>query len=324
MIGVLASCLISAASLAAPVQVILDTDLGDDIDDTWALAQLVAAPEVEVKLVVTAFRNTPAKAELVSKMLAAMECEGIPLGIGPKTGDQPLNHDPAWRADFDVAAYRGEVLEDGVQALIDTVHAIGEGAVICVIGPQTNIGAALDRDPSIAEHARIVSMAGSVRVGYNGSEKPSVEWNVKGDIPAIRKVFAAPWPITFAPLDSCGTLRLEGERYQTVADSDAPLAKMVIENYTGWKNRKHYGEDQSSILFDTAAVQLCFDESPFVMETVKLSIDDEGMTVEDEEHGRPVACAMDWQDRDKFETMLVERLTDPKGAGGRYLPAKGE
>jgi len=45
------------------------------------------------------------------------------------------------------------------------------------------------------------------------------------------------------------------------------------------------------------------------METIKLSIDDEGNTVPDEAKGRPVRCAMRWKNRDAFEDLLVQCLT---------------
>lgn len=52
-------CLFAAPTHAAPVSVILDTDIGDDIDDTWALAMLLGMPQLDLKLVVTDYGNTP-------------------------------------------------------------------------------------------------------------------------------------------------------------------------------------------------------------------------------------------------------------------------
>ena len=61
----MSSLIMSAAFLltaaATPIPVILDTDLGDDIDDTWVLAMLLASPQVDVKLIVTASDDTPTK-----------------------------------------------------------------------------------------------------------------------------------------------------------------------------------------------------------------------------------------------------------------------
>jgi len=128
------------------------------------------------------------------------------------------------------------------------------------------------------------------------------------DVEAARAVLAAPWDITYAPLDTCGTLRLTGERYLAVAHSTEPRAVVTIENYDQWAHRKHHPANASSVLFDTLAVYLAFDDACCGMETVKLSIDDDGNTVPDE-NGRPVRCAMTWKDRDAFERLLIEAMT---------------
>src|SRR3974377_591872 len=46
--------------------VLLDTDIGDDIDDTWALALLLKSPELDLKLVVTDFGNTVYRAKIAA------------------------------------------------------------------------------------------------------------------------------------------------------------------------------------------------------------------------------------------------------------------
>jgi inosine-uridine nucleoside N-ribohydrolase len=297
--------LLSAAT--APVPVILDTDLGDDIDDTWALAMLLGSPRVDVKLIVTASDDTPTKTRLVAKILERMGRTDIPLATGVKNSDNKI-HQTQWLGDYQLSQYKGKVIDDGVGALIDTIKKSPDRITLCVIGPQTNIKAALARDPSIAEKARIVLMAGSVHIGYDGKEGRAAEWNVFKDAPAAKAVFAAPWDITMAPLDICGTLRLAGPRYLAVKNSKDPLASVTIENYEQWANRNSHPAESSSVLFDTAAAYLVFDESFMEIETVKLSIDDKGNTVPGES-GRPVRCALRWKDRDGFEDLLVTALT---------------
>ena len=291
-----------------PVPVILDTDLGDDIDDTWALCMLLGTPQVDLQLIVTAFHDTEKKARLVAKILEHTGRTGIPLGIGKKTKDAPINQEQ-WLGGYTLDNYKGVVHEDGVQALIDTINNAKEQIILCVIGPQTNIAEALKRDPGIAKKARVVSMAGSVHIGYGGKEGGCPEWNVLADIEAARAVFAAPWDIAYAPLDTCGTLILKGERYAAVAQSSNPLAATTIANYAQWKNRPHHPEGQSSVLFDTLAAYMCYAEDFVEMETVKLAIDDKGQTIVDQEKGRPVRCALRWKDREAFEKALVKSLT---------------
>jgi inosine-uridine nucleoside N-ribohydrolase/dienelactone hydrolase len=303
--------LFAATALAQPIPVILDTDLGDDIDDTWALAQLLGTPALDVKLIVTASDNTPVKTRLVAKMLEAWGRTDIPLGTGKATSENPINQ-AAWLGDYAMEGYPGTVHEDGVQALINVINASPVPVTLCIIGPQTNIGEALKRDPGIAGKARVVSMAGSVHIGYNGSPTPQREWNVFRDVAAIQAVFAAPWEITIAPLDSCGTLALSGARYAAVRQSGHPLARVTLENYALWSNRKNYAADVTSILFDTLAIYLAHSEDWVNVETVNLSIDAEGNTNVDPA-GRPVRCALSWKDRAAYEDHFVNALTAPAG-----------
>ena len=64
------------------IPVILDTDIGFDIDDTWALGLLLKCPELDVKLITTSSDNTPIKAKLVAKFLEIVGRTDIPIGIG--------------------------------------------------------------------------------------------------------------------------------------------------------------------------------------------------------------------------------------------------
>jgi len=306
LLYMLPGCLLSFAA-AQPVPVILDTDLGDDIDDTWALCMLLGCPHVNLKLVVTASDDTEQKTRLVAKILEKVGRTDIPIGTGVKTSDNPI-HQAKWLGDYTLERYPGTVHEDGVEAMIGMIRATKGPITLLVIGPQTNLREALKRDPSIAQNARVVAMAGSVHTGYNGKPGRSREYNVSKDVDAARAVFAAPWEIVMAPLDSCGTLRLTGERYAQVAQSNEPRAQAVVENYRNWTRFGQFPEGESSVLFDTVAGYLAFDDALCRMETVKLSIDDEGRTVPDE-RGRPVRCALEWQDREAFEDLLVQCLT---------------
>ena len=298
--------LLCVAPEAEPLPVILDTDLGDDIDDTWALAMLLGCPKVDLKLVVTASEATETKTRLVAKILEKVGRTDIPIGTGVRTGERPINQ-AKWLGDYTLEGYPGVIHKDGVQAMVDAINASEGSVTLLVIGPQTNIKAALERDPGIAKKARFVSMAGSVEVGYGGKPGRQPEWNVKKDVEAARAVFAAPWEITMAPLDSCGTMILKGQRFAKVAASKNPLAATVIENYRDWKHFPRYPEGESSVLFDTVAAYLTFDQSLCEMKTIKLSIDDAGNTAPDDD-GRPVHCAMGWQNREAFEDLLVESI----------------
>lgn len=308
MLSLLVTVGMIAAAANPPMPVILDTDIGDDIDDTWALSMLLGSPQFDLKLIVTATDHTPTKTRLVAKILERCGRTDIPIGTGVTTTDKPINQQ-AWLGDYSLADYKGTVHTDGVQAMIDLIHSAPGPITLLVIGPETNIQEAVKRAPDIAQKARIVAMAGSVHIGYGGKPGRNPEYNIFRDIPAARAVFAAPFDITYAPLDTCGTIILKGERFAAVEQSTNPRAQVVIENYKLWVNYKNYPKGESSVLFDTLAVYLACDTALCEMETVNLSVDDKGATVPDEK-GRPVHCALKWKDQDAYEALLVKSLTD--------------
>jgi len=317
------ACILAAvrASAAAPADrpakpktpVILDTDIGGDIDDTWALALLLKSPELDVKLVVSDHGDTIYRAKVIAKLLETAHRTDIPVGVGVRQATN-AGGQAAWVAGYDLAKYPGKVHQDGVKALIDTIMASPEPITLICIGPVPNIRAALEREPRIAAKTRFVGMHGSVRAGYNGKSPPNAEWNVVGDVASARRAFTAPWPMTITPLDTCGRVRLTGAKYRKVAQSQDPLARAVIENYRHWLKAgdPKAGEPvASSVLFDTVAIYLATSEALVRMETVGIRVTDDGFTREDPK-AKQVRCAMAWKDLDKFEDWLVERLT-----GGR-------
>ncbi len=62
--------------------VILDTDIGDDIDDTWALVYLLKSQSLAPKLITTVAGNTKKKGKIVAKILKIAGRTKIPIGFG--------------------------------------------------------------------------------------------------------------------------------------------------------------------------------------------------------------------------------------------------
>ncbi|MBN2313861.1 MAG: nucleoside hydrolase [Sedimentisphaerales bacterium] len=307
------------------IPIIFDTDICDDIDDTWALALLVQSPEFEVKLITVAVGNTPSKAKTVAKFLEIVGRTDIPVGIGVKQRDGAHRQD-AWAKDYKLSSYPGTVYEDGVQALIDTIMNSREPIKVVAVGPLPNIAAALERETRIAEKAEFVGMHGSVRLGYGGNPKPSPEYNVKAYVKEAQKVFTAPWKMTITPLDTCGIVQLEGEKYQKVLRKNSPLTRALIANYHAWyrqglinENKNFIGtelnrkinqklQSSSTTLFDTVAVYLAMSTDLVRMEELGITVTDDGYTKIDD-NAKVIHCATEWKDLGAFENFLVERLT---------------
>jgi len=292
-----------------PIPVILDTDIGGDIDDTWALVMLLKSPELDCKLVTTCTGDTTYRAKVAARLLELAGRTDIPVGIGPAREGRGRPQGE-WVADYELSSYPGTVHADGAGALVDAVMRAPEPVTIVAIGPLTTVAEALRREPGIATRSRIVAMAGNIRRPFGDATGAIPEYNVKIDVPASRAVFAAPWAMTITPLDTCGFVRIEGEAYRRVRDAEDPLVRALMENYRIWcraLGRDDWFPERSSILFDTVAVHLAFSEEHLAMEDLKLTVEDDGLTAVSPE-GRPVRTATEWADQDAYEAFLVDRL----------------
>jgi inosine-uridine nucleoside N-ribohydrolase len=295
------------------IPVIFDTDIGDDIDDTWALAFLLASPELETKLVVTDSNDTVAKARIAAKFLEIAGRTEIPVGIG-KSFDGPAGAQAPWAEDYDLESYPGRIHEDGVGALIRSIMESEEEIALLTVGPVPNIREALRREPRIAEKARVVAMSGSIDLGYGGSATPSAEYNVRADPAAARDMYGADWDVLLTPLDTAGLVRISGERYQRVLASENPATRAIVEGYRVWNETFHGGgrfnpDESSSTLFDAVAVYLAFQPNAFRIEEVTLEVTADGHTRR-AGGGAPVRAAMEWRDMEAFKDLLVGRLTE--------------
>ena len=301
------------SSPSKKIPVIFDTDIGDDIDDTWALALLLQSPEFDIKLITTAVGDTLARAKVVAKFLEVAGRADIPVGIGLPHADKGKGHrQDEWVKDYKLSSYPGTIYQDGVQALVDTIMNSPEPITVIAVGPLPNIAAALQREPRIAEKAEFVGMQGSVRRGYEGRKEISKEYNVVTFVKDAQKVFASGWDMTITPLDTCGIVKLKGEKYRKVLESKSVLARAIIENYRVWA--KSQGLEQtkvdtaSSTLYDTVAVYLAVSAELVNMEKLGIRVTDDGYTIIDDK-AKTINCAMEWKDLNAFEDFLVGRLT---------------
>jgi inosine-uridine nucleoside N-ribohydrolase len=300
----------------APIPVILDTDIGDDIDDTWALALLLKSPELDLKLAVGDYGEAPYRARLLAKLLERAGRTNVPVGVGLDISPRGDGRQAAWVKDYDLKSYPGKIHADGVQAIIDTIMNSPQPVTLICIGPVPNIAEALKREPRIAQHARFVGMQGSVRMGYGRGKPPEAEWNVKADPKAMQSVFAAPWDITITPLDTCGLVTLTGDKYRRVRDASDRNVADLITNYRLWlTNQPTLAQDMadqhSTTLFDPVAVYLAIGPDLCVMEKLGLRVTDNGFTVIDPQ-ARSVNVATKWKDLGAYEDFLANRLTGKK------------
>ena len=294
---------------APKIPIILDTDIGDDIDDTWALVMLLKSPEFDLKLVTTTHGKAVYRAKLIARLFEVAGRTDIPIGLGAGGLDGTGRQQP-WVEDYDLKKYPGKIHEDGVQALVNAVIEAPQPIRIISIGPSTTVASALERRPDVASRAIFVGMQGALRKGYDGGPV-GPEYNVRENVPAAQKALLAPWiKALITPLDTCGLVRLSGARFQVLKKSRDKLVAALLENYRIWAQKKSIEElTESSVLFDTVAVYLALPgPKPYLeMEELAINVTSDGMTIVDPA-GAKMAVAAAWKDLDGYKDFLVKLL----------------
>jgi inosine-uridine nucleoside N-ribohydrolase len=303
--------------LIRKIPVILDTDIGDDIDDTWALGLLLLQSNLDI-LLITTVAEYPRydRTRLVTQFLARMNRDTIPVvpGIVNQRG---TSNQSGWIDRWDIPI---NTETTAPTAIVETVRKSSIPVTVITIGPLTNLHWALSIDPTIAGKVDWVAMAGSYRECEPHTNQILSEYNIAKDIPSAQVVFQAPWrSARLAPLDVCNQVYLPRHKYQLVKNLATEPAYSIIGNYLTWLPRvdpdypTHPGDpDTSTILYDTVAVYIANQapgevdpESWLTWETVPLVVTDSGTTIP-HPNGNPILVATGWSDVGKFTDYLVQ------------------
>jgi purine nucleosidase len=261
----------TSAKTHMPEQVILDTDIGDDIDDAYALALLLQSPEVRILGITTAFGDTQMRARLVSQMLKETGREEIPIYAGPKTPVKDGLTQTAYAKKSPEKTY-----PDAVSFILNSAKAYPGEITLISIAPLTNIGALLKADPAaFLKLKRVVMMGGSIDRGYGRpGARPDPEWNILCDVPSAQALFKSGVPLYVMPLDST-QIKLDATEQHKLFVRRTPLTNSLQELTTEWAAAKKMPEP---ILFDAVASAYAIQPSLCPMTPMRIEVDEKGMT----------------------------------------------
>lgn len=306
-VGLLAGAAVPVQSeKLVPTPVIFDTDIGTDIDDAYALVALMERPELRVLGVTTVSSDTVARARLAAKLMAV---------AGGKWASTPVYagvpSDTQYMKQIDWAkGYTAPNLHDSgaVEFMRRQVNANPGKVTIIAVGELTNVAALLKSDPAIASKIAAISlMGGAIYRGYASGSKPEPEWNIRSNAAAARTVFTSGVPLLIAPLDSTADLKLTPEMRVTVFARGKPMNDALAALNSVWRHTNPW-KGENPTLFDVLAVELVSPRHPYKLETLRVDVADDGLTVKVAE-GKPNAQVAIEVDAAAFMNEFVERVT---------------
>lgn len=250
-------------------KIIIDTDIGDDIDDALAIAFALESPELEIVGITTVFKNVEARAKLAVNMLQMAGRSHIPVfsGIGrPVLNKVDLDEVPCQYSeekDGHAAGYG----TNAIDFIVDTVMRSDGDLTLVPIGPLTNIAVAILKEPGLRTKVKEIVLMGGTYYNHLG------EWNIVCDPEAARIVFESGIPIKAVGLDvtvKCMLTRDDVSRLNSNHKPSGAYLPALISRWLGDKTDPHM------MLHDPLAVCAVFDERILEMRQEEIAVETQG------------------------------------------------
>ncbi|XFA99035.1 nucleoside hydrolase [Candidatus Izemoplasma sp. B36] len=298
------------------IKIILDTDIGDDIDDAFSLALIAQLDELDLVGVTTVYRNTVLRAKQALKLLNVMNLNKIKVYAGER---DPIK-EPIHYFDNDVLQVDGYPIpsqysddyshyklesKHAVDFIIEKAHELENELVIVCVGPLTNMALALKKDPSIANKIKkVVIMGGSYIV-------KSKEWNILCDPEAADIVFRSGVNLYCVGLDVTLQCDLDKSLLSDLAKNKDDRSRLLTYWFNKWSQFFNFNK---SVMHDPLAVTtLVSDVCTFEQKGVKVNLDslrgsiDLDDSIDDKLSNIWIATSVN---RDKFYQIFKRKLVN--------------
>ena len=223
------------------IQLLLDTDIGTDVDDALALALLVADPGVGLAGVTTVHAHAPLRAAIAGALLAGSEKQGVPVIAGRSRPlrrssvpdfhwHQMWGHEgagvltPAERRLPDADPTR----EDAARFIIGAAERAAGQLGLVTVGPVTNLALALQMEPGLPEILGPVTIMGGIVDKSAVAWPASFETNLNGDPLAAAIVLGSALDMTLVPLEVTLQVFLSRADRNRLARAGGPLSQKLV------------------------------------------------------------------------------------------------
>lgn len=284
------------------MHVLIDTDVGGDVDDALAMALALQTPEIDIVAVTCVYLANEWRANIARNILQTFGRNDIPVCTG---AEKPLN---GWwdesripNSSKDFGTIHGEPLPHASEYIIHMAEQYDD-LIIAAIGPLTNVALAIAKAPYIINKIRIVMMGGQLN-------KAHPEWNIVCDPEAARIVFESGIRIRMVGLDVTNLCQFTREEIEYVKGIGNPRTDMLGEMMDTFCEKFGY----LPILHDPLAMSDLIWDDIMTFEQKKVLIETRGeytrgLTIDcDWGEGYPVEAAVA-VDTEKFKKRLLEKL----------------
>jgi purine nucleosidase len=285
-----------------PHPLVLDTDIGGDVDDALALAYALRHPDLELRAVTTVSGDARKRAHIAARLLAIEGRDDVIVAAGI---DGPM--DRTW------SGREGEGLEPGPEVSLDPRSAVDvlladaaspDPAVVSTIGTQGNVAAAVQRDPTVAQRVPLLAVMGGVFAPidlFGVTLPPSRDYNIVADTAASVVSLNAGFTTLYVPIDVTFRTTLRAWHLERLRAGDE-LCRVLAALCDVWRLVLHgrseapIPDDVVSFLHDPLTIACVVSREFVTVETFPVRvvvIDGVPRTVVDEGGGVPAEVVTD-------------------------------
>jgi len=284
-------------------KILIDTDIGSDVDDAIAITLALKSPELEVVGITTVYGDTSLRARIALKLLKLIGRGHVPVAAGI---EKPLLRERGvWWAGHEGKGILTEedkelkpIDKHAVDFIIEKILENPKEITLVTIGPLTNIATAIIKEPRIVDNVKeIVMMGGVARIFKNAPELPYIEHNIKCDPEAAAVVFNSGIPITMVGLDVTMRVPIDRSHLKTIKNVGTPLTETLARLIEIWWD---FLKSDSSPMHDPLAVSYCMKPEFLKIINCKVLIETTGkhtsgqtIVIPDENSNIKVACDVD-------------------------------
>jgi purine nucleosidase len=280
---------------------VLDTDIGTDVDDALALAYAMRHPDIDLRAVTTVSADTVARARIAARLLALDGREDVIVAAGVGGNDE---HTWAGHEGFGLPAGPEVPLDDrhAVDVLLDVSHD-DEPPVVATVGMQSNVAAAVAREPDYPNRVPLLAVMGGVFRPFDryGIRLEAGDHNLVSDAVASDASLNAGFEILYVPLDVTVQVAMRTAHLDRLREGDV-LCRALAGLCDVWYPILHevaqgrIPDDVVAVLHDPLTVACVVTREFVTVETrpVRVVVD-RGVprTVVDAEHGQPAEVVTD-------------------------------
>jgi len=275
-----------------PTSLVLDTDIGSDVDDALALATILGSPELELAGVTTVYGDVVLRARMVARIAAVAGRDVGPVVPGrgePRSGREVwwAGHEGALLPDLD----KEQVSDD-----VDPIALLAGAATLMPVGPLTNVAEALERPGQAIEHLYL--MGGNFTAA-------DAEHNIKCDVAAAAVVFDSGVPITAVGIDQTQRVRFDQAVVERINAAGRLGELLAAEMRQFWK----FMATESNAPHDPTAVLTLVEPELFTFSSGRIEVDSAGVTRFTQEAGGPHRIVTDLEPEQVAQRIASRILT---------------